>query len=65
MTNLTAKPHKDGVELKVVLSGGKLPELPALKYSEREIELVTKAWTQAKCGSEESLGEYLKRIGAR
>ena len=60
MTHLIAKPHKDGVELKLILQGEKLP---VLKYSEREIELVTKAWTQAKCSSE-SLDEYLKRIGA-
>ncbi len=64
MTRLTAKPHKDGVELKLILQGEKLPELPALKYSEREIEIATKAWTHAKCGSE-SLEQYLKRIGAK
>lgn len=62
MTHLIAKPHKDGVELKLILQGEKLPDL---KYSEREIELVTKAWTQAKCSNDESLEQYLRRIGAK
>lgn len=72
MTHLTAKKHKDGVELKVVLTKGDneslreayLESQPALKYSEREIEIATKAFTQGRC-SKESLEQYLKRIGAK
>lgn len=60
MTTLKAKPTKEGVEIRLVLTDKAMPQF---RYSEREIDLVTKAFTQGRC-SKESLKDYLTRIGA-
>lgn len=62
MTHIKVKPSKEGVKMELTLTDKHLPELPE-KYSQREIDLVTKAFTQGRC-SKERLIDYLRRIGA-
>lgn len=67
MNAIKVKPYQDrkerGVKMTIKLESEGLPGIARAKYSEREVELVTKAFTQGRC-TKESLGNYLKRIGA-
>lgn len=63
MTHIKVKPFQKGVKMEITLTDKNLPDIPKFLYSEREVDLVTRAFTQGRC-SKESLHDYLKRIGA-